>query len=103
MTFEDSRPATLRVGLQIPAHFLNEAGYQAKCKLFVCAHDRPGEAPQLADSSTMEFRVFNTDPEQSVWADWHWGRGGLLAPRLEWRQVPQTEPYQSARILTEAP
>jgi hypothetical protein len=95
-TFRPPRPATLRVGLQIPAHFLNEAAYQAKCKLFAYTGDRPSAGPALADSSDMEFRVFNTDPKQSVWADWRWGRGGMLAPRLEWRQIPSTDPHRSA-------
>lgn len=73
--------------VDVPPHFLNEGVYEARC---LVREASDGEHRVLARSS-IEIRVVNSEPELSVWADWQWGRPGLISPRAEWTydwQVP---------------
>jgi homopolymeric O-antigen transport system ATP-binding protein len=96
--FRDTE-STFRASLCIPPDFLNECSYEARCKLVV-RQPMGGDADAYpADMSELQFQVFNTNPSQSVWSDWQWGRGGLIAPRLEWRQITSAESKPHARLL----
>jgi len=79
-------PATYRAGVKIPADFLNEQRYRALARLRVAGlRGGYGEsATMVAAEEELEFAVMNSHPERSVWREWPWGRGGLLAPRLPW-------------------
>jgi len=89
--FNATRPTTFRTALKIPADFLNEAEYIVKCR--VLQRQGPGEPDSIGDEQSLTFQVFNTSPERSVWADWRWGRAGLIAPRLDWSATPAEQTY----------
>jgi lipopolysaccharide transport system ATP-binding protein len=77
-------PTTFRAGLAIPADFLNEAEYQARCRLYVTSNTDPAAAPLLAAEERLDVSVMNPHPARSVWAGWSWGRTGVISPRLPW-------------------
>lgn len=92
--FHSPRPRTFRAALKLPADFLNESEYTAHCRLQLRPRGEPHATPTSAAAEQLTFNVFNTAPERSVWANWKWGRGGLLAPRLHWSMTaprPATE------------
>lgn len=73
---------TLRAGVRVPPHFLNEQRYQARVRLHVLAL---GEAePVVAAEERFDFAAMNPHPHQSVWNDWRWARQGIISPRLQW-------------------
>jgi hypothetical protein len=43
-----------------------------------------GGAATVVAEQRLDFPVMNPHPEESVWRDWPWGRGGLISPRLVW-------------------
>jgi lipopolysaccharide transport system ATP-binding protein len=77
---------SIRVKAAIPADLLNEGQYDVRFTLSdLGSSDRPvaaGEA--VLARSDIVVRVFNSNPELSVWADWRWGRPGLVSPRTVW-------------------
>lgn len=77
-------PKAFRAGARLPDDFLNEQNYRVHCRLL--AWTKPGYSgePVIADELTLEFSVMNPHPEHSVWADWKWGRAGVISPRLNW-------------------
>jgi len=75
---------TFRAGMRIPADFLNEQQYQARCRLIASSISDPAAAPVVAGEQQLDFAAMNPRPHESVWKDWPWGRGGLISPRLEW-------------------
>lgn len=78
------KPGTLRVGLRVPADFLNENAYLARCTVYVAPlHDAECE-PAIAAEEELAFTVMNPSPERSVWARWVGGRTAALSPRLDW-------------------
>jgi hypothetical protein len=70
------------VRLHLPPHLFNEFAYELRAQLEVC---RGGEMRIGEPASVLTFSVFNTDPAESAWGDWPWGRPGYICPRLEWR------------------
>ena len=78
-----TRATMLSASFLIPADFLNEGNYRLKARLLVADMAADGTLV-AAGEEKIEFTAFNSDPEQSVWADWPWGRGGLISPRLAW-------------------
>lgn len=95
-------PSTYRAGVRIPADFLNEQRYRVLARLLVAGLTVAGGEPEtvVASEEQLEFTVMNPHPERSVWREWPWGRGGLLAPRLPWRLEPNptAEPVQAATV-----
>jgi hypothetical protein len=79
-----ARPRTIRAGMRIPPDFLNEGGYQARCRVFATPLAEPGAPPQLVGEEKLDFSVINAQVARSVWADWPWGRPGAISPRLSW-------------------
>jgi lipopolysaccharide transport system ATP-binding protein len=82
-------PTTFRAGLAIPADLLNEAEYQARCRLYVTSASEPGAVPVLAAEERLDVSVMNPHPARSVWAGWAWGRHGVISPRLPWTVRPE--------------
>ena len=79
---------TFRAGVRIPEDVLNEQPYQARVRLRVMPLAAgPDDAPIVAAEQRLDFPVMNPHPEESVWRDWRWGRGGLISPRLDWHLV----------------
>ena len=75
---------TFHVGLKINADFLNEAQYEARCRIFVTALADNNAIPIITAEERLSFSVMNPHPNQSVWAGWAWGRNGMISPRLSW-------------------
>jgi len=75
--------STLRAGIRIPAHLLNEREYEARLRLRAAAAsgDTP---PVVVADERLTFSAMNPHPEQSVWSGWSGGRAGLISPRLAW-------------------
>ena len=86
------RPTTYRAGIRVPAHFFNEMTYQARCRVYVQNVTNLAAAPTVAAEERLEFSVMNPHPEKSVWADWTWGRGGIISPRLQWSVASREAP-----------
>jgi lipopolysaccharide transport system ATP-binding protein len=76
--------ATFRTSFLIPAHFLNEATYQLRARILVPDFSNIDGDLTIESEERLDFTAFNADPEQSVWADWQWGRSGIVSPRLHW-------------------
>jgi len=83
--------ATFRAGLRVPADLLNEQTYEARCRLRVTSLADPALVPVVAAEETLEFAVMNPHPAQSVWAEWPFGRPGLVSPRLTWSGASKRE------------
>jgi hypothetical protein len=75
---------TMQARFALPADFLNEAAYEARSRLLVRPLGSYEGEPLLTLTAQLDFTAFNPHPEQSVWSNWAWGRGGLLSPRLPW-------------------
>ena len=77
-------PTTLRAGIRVPPDMLNEMPYRAHCRLY--AEDRTDHTVPtvVAAEAGLDFVVMNPRPQDSVWADWRWGRSGVISPRLQW-------------------
>jgi hypothetical protein len=75
---------TMTARFALPADFLNETPYEARSRLLVRPLGSHDGEPVLTLTAQLDFTAFNPHPEQSVWSDWAWGRGGLLSPRLPW-------------------
>ncbi|CUU42410.1 Teichoic acids export ATP-binding protein TagH [Blastochloris viridis] len=77
---------SVRVRAAIPADLLNEGQYDARCVLAdLSGSDRSAVAGEATLArAEIVVRVFNSSPELSVWADWRWGRPGLISPRAGW-------------------
>jgi hypothetical protein len=76
---------SVRAGVRIPQDVLNEQSYQARFRLRVMPLDaRAGSTAIVVAEQRLDFPVMNPHPEESVWRDWPWGRGGLISPRLAW-------------------
>jgi hypothetical protein len=65
--------------LNIPPCYLNEARYLVKAMVKVSRDDEGTQGCQ-----ELSFDAFNTQPEKSVWANWKWGKAGLISPALKW-------------------
>jgi lipopolysaccharide transport system ATP-binding protein len=83
------RPTTFRVGLRLPADFLNEQSYQARFRVRVRRLGGSDPTEAVAAEERLEFTAMNPHPEQSVWNDWQWNRNGLVSLRLPWRIEPE--------------
>jgi lipopolysaccharide transport system ATP-binding protein len=71
-----------RVRLLLPAHYFNELAYDFRAVLEV--HE--GGLDRFVDmEGGVLFSVYNTDPAESAWGDWPWGRPGYICPRLDWQ------------------
>jgi homopolymeric O-antigen transport system ATP-binding protein len=80
-------PATYRAAIRLPRDFLNEAFYKACCRLYVQNIADFTAEPVVAAEERFDVSVMNSNPEDSVWPDWNWGRGGLISPRLQWSDI----------------
>jgi lipopolysaccharide transport system ATP-binding protein len=78
------RVTTLRAGVRVPAHVLNEQEYEARFRLRVFVTADPQTPPVVAAEERLTVAVMNPHPQESVWRDWPFGRGGAISPRLEW-------------------
>jgi lipopolysaccharide transport system ATP-binding protein len=78
-------PTTFRVGLQIPADFLNEQAYQARFRLKAISHSDPNASAVVIAEERIDFRAMNAHREESVWKDWRGLSKGLISPRLSWQ------------------
>ena len=78
-----SAPASYRVAIRLPGNFLNDTNYQALCRVYV-SEDNMAAGPGLACEERLNLTVMNPSPQNSVWANWAWGRGGAISPRLRW-------------------
>jgi len=94
------RPTTFRVGLQLPADFLNELTYQARFRLRVRPLGGSDATEAVAGEERLEFTAMNPHPEASVWNDWPWNRNGLVSPRLPWRVEPEPADEANDRVAT---
>lgn len=83
--FTVRQPQTLRAALPFPPHFLNDSSYRIVCTLVPFRRVGNERSPLPSIKEELSFSVMNPQPEQSVWAGWEWGHGGMLAPRLEWQ------------------
>jgi len=78
-------PTTFRVGLQIPADFLNEQAYQARFRVRAISHSDPSASAVATSEERLDFRAMNAHREESVWKDWSGVSKGLISPRLSWQ------------------
>jgi lipopolysaccharide transport system ATP-binding protein len=96
------QPTTFRAGIRIPADFLNDTPYTARCKLLLQNDAASSEEPVVLAEESLDVLVMNAQPERSVWTDWRWGRPGVISPRLSWSIVSDvtgaaSRPVQSER------
>jgi len=94
------RATTFRVGLRLPADFLNEQTYQARFRVRVRRMGGSDPTEAVAGEERLEFAAMNPHPEQSVWNDWPWNRNGLVSPRLPWRVEPVPAAEVDDRVAT---
>lgn len=79
---EVHRPTSVRARIRIPGDFLNDTPYRACVRLL--GRERGADMPVPADEAELNFTAMNPRPQNSVWADWRWGRAGAISPRLAW-------------------
>ena len=91
-------PGVFQAGILLPAHFLNETRYLARATLLVQRFGHENQPPEVVGTQEFDFFVMNTDPANSAWADWTWGRPGLISPKLKWSTqgpaMPAAVPYE---------
>jgi len=80
---------TVAVTWRIPPKLLNEKRYTIKATLTHAAGTSQSSDKEDRPSISLDFDVYNTTPEKSVWADWQWGRGGALSPALDWSCITE--------------
>lgn len=77
--------ATVAVNMILPKLLLNERAYIAHCHLSIIDFDKDlDDAEYTLAEKSISFNVYNSQPNDSVWADWRWGKGGLISPKLDW-------------------
>jgi energy-coupling factor transporter ATP-binding protein EcfA2 len=79
---------TFRASVMFPPDFFNDATYQVRGQLLVQHQSDPAGEQTVASEQVVDVMVMNPQPELSVWADWPWGRPGVISPRLQWRLIP---------------
>jgi hypothetical protein len=58
--------------------------YQVRCRSLVKPLQQ-NIAESIVAEEHLDFSVMNTRPEESVWSEWNWGRGGIISPKLSWK------------------